>query len=86
MADLSRDSGKTKRAPVVLDRLAEANPDAKIALEFSNRWELLVAVILSAQCTDTKVNEVTRTFFPRSPGPHEVAEADHVDLEEHLTP
>lgn len=86
MSDLTRDSGKTKRAPVILDRLDDAYPDARIALEFSNRWELLVAVVLSAQCTDKKVNEVTRTFFPRYPGPEAIAEADLGELEEHLKP
>lgn len=86
MTDLHRDAAKAKRAPVVLDRLEQAYPDAEIALEFSDRWELLVATVLSAQCTDEKVNEVTATFFPRYPGPRSVAEADREDLEEHLRP
>ena len=71
---------------MVLDRLAEAYPDARIALHFSNPWELLVATILSAQCTDKKVNEVTATFFPRYPGPAAIAAAPLPDLEEHLRP
>ena len=86
MPDLHRDAAKAKRAPVILDRLAEAYPDAEIALEFSNRWELLVATILSAQSTDVKVNEVTETFFAAYPGPEEVAEAEREDLEERLRP
>jgi endonuclease III len=86
IAELHRDAAKAKRAPVILDRLAEAYPDAEIALEFSDRWELLVATILSAQCTDKKVNEVTATFFPTYPGPEAVAEAPAEDLEEHLRP
>jgi endonuclease III len=84
--DLSRDAAKAKRAPIVLDRLAEAYPDAEIALEFSDRWELLVATMLSAQCTDEKVNEVTATFFPDYPGPEAVAEASLEELEERLRP
>jgi len=84
--DLHRDSGKTARAPVILDRLAEELPDARIALSFSNQWELLVATILSAQCTDKKVNEVTATFFPRYPGPRAIAAAPIEALEEHLRP
>lgn len=40
-------------------------PDAKIALEYGSNWELLVAVILSAQCTDKKVNEVTKDLFKK---------------------
>ncbi len=86
MSDPSRDAAKAKRAPVILDRLAEAYPDAEIALEFSNQWELLVATILSAQCTDKKVNEVTSTFFPDYPGPEAIAGAPLEELEERLRP
>ena len=46
-------------------RLKKTYPNAKIALTFSNPWELLVAVILSAQCTDKKVNEVTPPLFKK---------------------
>src|SRR3989344_9126807 len=45
--------------------LAKAYPGAKIALKYKNSWELLVAVILSAQCTDKKVNEVTARLFKK---------------------
>ena len=80
--DLTRTSGKTKRAPVILDLLAEELPDASIALDFSNRWELLVATILSAQATDVKVNEVTPGLFAALPTPKDVAEADLARIEE----
>ena len=81
MADaVTRDSGKTKRAPVVLERLARSLPDAEIALRFSDRWQLLVATILSAQATDKKVNEVTAELFERYPGPQDVAEAPLEEL------
>lgn len=53
------------RARIVLEELKKLFPDAKIALNFSNDWELLVAVILSAQCTDKKVNEVTEKLFKK---------------------
>ncbi len=71
----TRDRGKTLRAPVVLDLLAQELPDAVIALEFSDRWELLAATMLSAQSTDVKVNEVTRVLFRDLPGPEAVAAA-----------
>lgn len=74
-SELSRDRGKTLRAPVVLDALAEEIPDAVIALEFSDRWELLAATMLSAQSNDVKVNEVTRVLFRELPGPEAVADA-----------
>jgi endonuclease III len=79
---LTRERGKTLRAPVVLDLLAEELPDATIALEFSDRWELLAATMLSAQSTDVKVNEVTRGLFAELPGPEAVAEAPLERIEE----
>jgi endonuclease III len=71
----TRERGKTLRAPVILDTLAEEIPDAVIALDFSDRWQLLVATMLSAQSTDVKVNEVTKTLFAELPGPEAVAGA-----------
>ena len=56
---------KKKRARSILRILGHTHPNAKIALCYSNAWELLVAVILSAQCTDKKVNEVTAKLFKK---------------------
>ncbi|OGZ99799.1 MAG: endonuclease III [Candidatus Sungbacteria bacterium RIFCSPHIGHO2_02_FULL_47_11] len=53
------------QAQKIIKRLKKAYPNAKIVLNFSNHWELLVAVILSAQCTDKKVNEVTTHLFKK---------------------
>jgi endonuclease-3 len=53
------------RAPEVIRILGETYPDATIALRFTDPLELLVATILSAQCTDAKVNEVTATLFQK---------------------
>ncbi|MEX2420750.1 MAG: endonuclease III [Actinomycetota bacterium] len=78
---VTRASGKTRRAPVVLEALAAELPDATIALEFTDRWELLAATMLSAQSTDVKVNEVTRVLFAQLPGPSEVAEAPIEQIE-----
>ena len=80
--DLDADRGKTLRAPVVLDLLAEEHDDARIALDFSTRWELLVATVLSAQSTDVKVNEVTPRLFEQLPGPRAFAEAGTERIEE----
>lgn len=74
-----------ERAPRVLDLLAAAMPDASIALEYSDRWELLVATMLSAQSTDVRVNAVTRDLFRELPGPAAVAAADPEDLERRLS-
>lgn len=56
---------RKKRAAKIVQKLKELFPDAKIALNYSNNWELLVAVVLSAQCTDKKVNEVTAKLFQK---------------------
>ena len=56
---------KKKRTRIIITRLKDKFPHAKIALHFSNPWELLVAVILSAQCTDKKVNEVIPALFKK---------------------
>ena len=61
--ELTRTSPIDRRAPVLIRRLEKAYPDAHVALNFSNPLECLVATILSAQCTDEKVNEVTATLF-----------------------
>jgi endonuclease-3 len=62
-AKLTRDDPIEARAPALVKRLSAAYPDAHVALNFSNALECLVATILSAQCTDEKVNEVTATLF-----------------------
>ena len=56
---------KKKLALTINKELAKLFPNAKCALNYSNPWELLVAVILSAQCTDKKVNEVTVKLFKK---------------------
>jgi len=66
---------RKRRAARVARRLARAYPDVEIALDFRTPWELLVATILSAQCTDKKVNEVTPALFRRYPTPRALAEA-----------
>lgn len=55
------------RAKILLRKLAKLFPNAAIALRYDNPWELMVAVQLSAQCTDKKVNEVTQKLFKKYP-------------------
>jgi len=62
---LSRTSPLQERAPEIIRRLKKAYPGAKVALKFSNPLEMLVATILSAQCTDERVNQVTATLFKK---------------------
>jgi endonuclease-3 len=61
------------RVTVILDKLNEMYPDATCALIHRNPWELLVATILSAQCTDKRVNEVTPQLFRKYPTPQDFA-------------
>ncbi|MBC8465112.1 MAG: endonuclease III [Parcubacteria group bacterium] len=67
--DIGTGEERKKRATAILKHLKNLIPreEATIALNFSNPWELLVAVILSAQCTDKKVNEVTAVLFKKYP-------------------
>ena len=66
----------------IIKRLEKAYPDAKIALNFSNPLELLVAVILSAQSTDTGVNKLTPALFRKYRTAEEYADADISELEQ----
>ena len=69
-------------AAEILSLLKEAYPDARCALDHRNAYELLCATILSAQCTDVRVNMVTPTLFARYPTPFELARAEPADVEE----
>jgi endonuclease-3 len=66
----------------IYERLDRAHPDARLALDFESPLELLVALILAAQCTDAKVNEVTRTLFPRFRSADDYAAVGQEELEE----
>ena len=66
---------RREKARLVLDRLYEAIPAPETELDFRNEFELLVAVILSAQCTDKRVNLVTPALFEAYPTPERMAEA-----------
>jgi endonuclease-3 len=75
---------KRGRARKILTLLQRAYPDAKIALDFSTPLELLVATILSAQCTDERVNMVTPGLFRKYPTAHTLATADPAKLEDEI--
>ncbi len=66
----------------ILDRLEEAHPDARCALDHRNPFELAVATILSAQCTDERVNMVTPHLFARFPDASALAAAPPAEVEE----
>jgi endonuclease-3 len=56
---------RRERLAIILDRLAAAYPDARVGLDFTTPFELLIATILSAQCTDERVNVVTKSLFAK---------------------
>ena len=75
-----------KKAAMVADALAEDFPDAECELEHRNGFELLIATILAAQCTDERVNQVTRNLFAQHPTATQLAEVSLEELEELVHP
>lgn len=81
MSTLTASASAAERMPEIIRLLHETFPDAHCELNFNNAWELLVATILSAQCTDQKVNQVTPALFERFPTPQALAEAEIEEIE-----
>jgi endonuclease-3 len=79
-------SARRARAARIAKLLARAYPDARCALDHRDAFELLIATILSAQCTDAKVNEVTAVLFPKYPTARALAAADPADVEAIVRP
>ncbi|MBV8630500.1 MAG: endonuclease III [Silvibacterium sp.] len=73
-----------ERIAEILRRLAAAYPNAECALHHRSAWELLVATILSAQCTDARVNMVTPELFRKYPTPQAMADASLPAIEEEI--
>ncbi|MEO7986821.1 MAG: endonuclease III, partial [Gemmatimonadales bacterium] len=73
---------RASRAKLIFKRLARTYPDAKCALDYRNAFELLCATILSAQCTDARVNLVTPTLFARFPTPQALAVASPGEVQD----
>ncbi|MDF2953088.1 MAG: Endonuclease III [Thermodesulfobacterium sp.] len=73
-----------EKAKEVIKRLKKTYPDAKIALKFENPLQLLIATILSAQCTDERVNEVTKELFRKYKTAEDFAKADLNELAEDI--
>lgn len=75
-----------QRVQDILNRLDQRYPNVKCALHHNNAWELLIATILSAQCTDVMVNKVTPGLFQKYPTPQAMAAATPEELEPILRP
>ena len=75
-----------KNVKKIIKILSKEIPDSTIALKFSNPLELLIATILSAQCTDVKVNQVTENLFKKHRTAKDYAESDLAELEKEIRP
>lgn len=77
---------KKERAILTCEALEKIYPDVKCSLEFSKPYELMIAARLSAQCTDARVNIVTKTLFKKYPTLEDFAKADLAQLEQDVKP
>ena len=77
---------KPERVQAILEKLDQAYPAATCALRHDNPFQLLISTILSAQCTDERVNQVTATLFPKYPTPRDFAIAESRELEKEIRP
>ncbi|HOM71434.1 MAG TPA: endonuclease III, partial [Armatimonadota bacterium] len=77
---------KKNRALKVIEILRKTYPQAMVTLDYKTPFQLLVATILAAQCTDERVNQVTPELFRRYPTPEAVAGADESELREIIRP
>lgn len=85
-AEISHQPSTKTRARRILKRLRTQAPNARVELTYANPFELLVATILSAQCTDERVNRVTPAVFAAYPGARELARASQAQLEALIKP
>jgi endonuclease-3 len=75
-----------KRVAAILAKLDEAYPAANCELKHENPFQLLISTILSAQCTDVRVNEVTQTLYKKYKGPEDFAHANPSELQQEIRP
>ena len=82
----SRDASNPRRVAAILEKLDEAYPDATCELRHANPFQLLISTILSAQCTDVRVNHVTETLYKKYPDAKAFAYANPSELEQEIRP
>ncbi len=81
---MNSSQSKSSRITKIIKNLRSLYPDAETELDYSNPLELLVAVILSAQCTDTRVNKITKTLFKKYKTAADYASASQEELEKYV--
>jgi len=72
---------KKVRAEVIYRQLSKSYPNVRCELDYKNAFQLLVATVLSAQCTDKRVNQTTPALFKKYPNPQKMAKADLKDIQ-----
>ena len=77
---------KQEKAEFVQEKLQELYPEVPIPLKHKDAYTLLVAVLLSAQCTDARVNKITPTLFKRADNPHDMVKLSVEDIHEIIRP
>jgi len=80
------DPTNSKRVAAILQKLDEAYPEATCELKHANPFQLLISTILSAQCTDVRVNQVTETLYKKYPNAQAFAYANPAELEQEIRP
>jgi endonuclease-3 len=85
-ADLKAAGTSPQRVAAILQKLDEAYPNVICALEHHTAFQLLISTILSAQCTDERVNQVTKTLFVKYRTPRDFAYANPAELEQDIRP
>lgn len=75
---------KKDRMSKVIEKLSQLYPDVKIQLDYTNEFELLIATMLSAQCTDKQVNIVTKSLFQKYKTPNDYLESSQEELEKDI--
>jgi endonuclease-3 len=86
MTEIIKQPGKRARAEIIMQRLAELYPQPPIPLNHRSPYELLIAVLLSAQCTDERVNQVTPALFKLADNPFDMAHKDVSTIREIIKP
>lgn len=81
MTNITATSPRADRAALIQDRLAKRYPQPQTMLAWADPWELLVATVLAAQCTDARVNQVTPHFFATWKTPADLALATQPEIE-----
>jgi endonuclease-3 len=76
----------TQSIKIILNKLKQSYPNARYQLDWETPLQLLIATILAAQCTDERVNKVTKNVFPKYPNAQAYAEADILELEKEFQP